>query len=198
MEKPLRDLRKQLTLLTVVGWAIAPLTAYVIALFYGMLHLESFAQPKSLLLIATYLLLMGWVISHFYHFLTPLQSWLKCQPYGGNLPDSLIQHIKAFTGNYWSFHLLAIFLLPTLQHWLGLTSTSLAPTYSLLNLMLLQLVVSILVGMPSFLLALSIHRHLAATVQHEIQDAAHRRLYPTADHHHHDEVLLVAHPVCNQ
>ena len=100
MDKPLRVLRRQLTLLTVLGWGIAPLASYSVALFFGMVQLESFAHPNTLILIAAYFVLLTWVATHFQGFLRPLHTWLQSHANGDNLPDNLIQHMQGFTGNY--------------------------------------------------------------------------------------------------
>ena len=155
MTKPLRDLTGSFILYTVSGWALTPIMAYAIALYYGMVQADSFFQPAVGFLALIYLSLLCWVAFHFSRFLNPVQQWLKQNPAGGPLPVQLEQHIQSFSGNYWSFHLLAIFLLPTAQHWLGLYAAGSKPMISLLNIMLLQLAITIIVGMPGFLIALS-------------------------------------------
>ena len=157
MTKPFRDLTRRFILFTVGSWALAPILGYGIALHYGMVEAKSFFQPTLVWLIVLYLVIFSWVGLHFFRFLTPVQQWIQqhSHPHGGQLPDELEQHIQSFSGNYWSFHLLAIFLLPTAQHWLGLYASGTTPMYGLLNVMLVQLVVGIMTGMPGFLIALS-------------------------------------------
>lgn len=155
MTKPLRDLTRRFILFTISGWALAPIIGYGIALHYGMVDTTAFFRPALGLLVIPYLVLLCWVSLHFSRFLQPVQQWIKQNPQGGQLPSELEQHIQGFSGNYWSFHLLTIFLLPTAQHWTGLYATELKPMTSLLNVMLLQLVIAIMVGMPGFLIALS-------------------------------------------
>ncbi|MDH5447113.1 MAG: EAL domain-containing protein [Gammaproteobacteria bacterium] len=155
MAKPLRDLTRHFALFTISGIALAPLAGYGIALFYGMVSIEAFYHKETLILVAAYLGLLGWVGVHFSRFLNPVEKWLQQNPKGGALPTALVNHIQGFSGNYWSFQLLAICLLPTAQHWLGLYGGQFSPMASLLNIMLLQLVVAIMVGMPGFLIALT-------------------------------------------
>ena len=155
MTKPLRDLTRRFILFTVGSWALAPIVGYGIALHYGMVEAKSFFQPELGLLLIPYLVLLSWVGLHFSRFLKPVQKWFRQNPGGGQLPSVLVQHIQGFSGNYWSFHLLAIFLLPTAQHWIGLYAAGTNPIDSLLNIMLLQLVIAIMAGMPGFLVALS-------------------------------------------
>jgi len=155
MTKPLGDLIRQFILFTIGSWAVTPILGYSVALYYGMVNAQFFFKPAIILLILPYLLLLGWVVVHFSRFLKPVQAWIGQHPQGGQLPAQLVQHIQGFSGNYWSFHLLAIFLLPTAQHWLGLYASGSQPMSSLLNVMLLQLVISIMAGMPGYLIALS-------------------------------------------
>lgn len=155
MTRPLRDLTRHFILFAISGWALAPVLGYAIALHYGMVEAKSFFQPALGLLLLPYLLLLSWVSFHFSRFLKPVQQWIKQNPQGGQLPLELEQHIQGFSGNYWSFHLLAIFLLPTAQHWAGLYAAGSTPMLSLLNVMLLQLITAIMVGLPGFLIALS-------------------------------------------
>ena len=162
MTKPLRDLTRRFTLFTVSGWALAPLIGYGVALHYGMIDAGSYFQPGLGVLIGSYALLLAWVSLHFSRFLKPVAQWIEHNPQGGPFPPQLEQHIQGFSGNYWSFHLLAIFLLPTAQHWAGLFTTELSPMASLLNIILLQLVISIMIGLPGFMVALSLLGKLGA------------------------------------
>ncbi|MDH5179677.1 MAG: EAL domain-containing protein [Gammaproteobacteria bacterium] len=156
MTKPPRDLIRRFALYTTLSWALAPVMGYVIAVIYGGLDANQIQQPASLLILIPYLILLVWAGLHFRNFLTPVYRWMDKHPHGGTLPDALTRHIQGFCGNYWSFHLLAIFLLPTTQHWAGISTDGMAPLNSLLNFMLFQLVIAILVGMPGYLMALSL------------------------------------------
>lgn len=169
MTKPLRDLSRYFTLFTISGWALPPLVGYGIALHYGMVEAQFFFQPSLGLVVIPYLLLLCWVSFHFSRFLKPVQQWIKQYPQGRQLPSELEQHIQSFSGNYWSFQLLTIFLLPTVQHWAGLYGASAQPIASLLNVMLLQLVISIMLGLPGFLMALSTLGKLGAYTGTAIQ-----------------------------
>ncbi|MDH5778200.1 MAG: PAS domain S-box protein, partial [Gammaproteobacteria bacterium] len=156
MTKPHRDLSRPFALFTTLGWALAPITGYSIAVIYGGIELSELLTTASLAILIPYLTILVWVGVHFSRFLNPVHDWIEQHPKGGLLPDSLAQHIQSFCGNYWSFHLLAVCLLPTIQHWMGIGVLESTPFFSLVNFMLLQLVIAILVGMPSYLLALSV------------------------------------------
>ena len=151
-----RRIQKRLTFTVTSSFALTPIIGYTIALFFGMVEPQQLlSETASLVLLASYAILLSWVAYHFARFLKPIFYWLEEHPQHHNLPDSLNLHLKSFTDNYWAFFLLYTLTIPTVQHWYGLFTPETTAVASLLSFILLQLVISILVGMPGYLYTLS-------------------------------------------
>jgi diguanylate cyclase (GGDEF)-like protein/PAS domain S-box-containing protein len=78
------------------------------------------------------------------------------RPDAGKLQEVFERRLYGFTDNYWSYYLVYALLVPTVQHWFGISAPGYAGWTSLLLSILLQLVIAILVGMPGYLQSLSL------------------------------------------
>lgn len=169
MEHDLLKQQRRLVLIATVSFALSPVCGYAVAAFFGMFDLAALLSSHTgLLMLALYGLLAVSVPVYFHKLLSPLIRWHRNHTYGQPLPESLNHRLAGFTSRYWSFYLLYVLLLPTVQHW-GMPATQ--PdglALSLLNSMLLQLVIAILVGMPGYLLSLTslgrLNRHLGLPI----------------------------------
>ena len=165
MGRALTQIQARLVLVASISFALTPLVGYSIATMFGMVQLADLLTLKTgLPLIGAYLGLVAWVAWHFHAFTRPLINWHTEHPYGQNTPEHLNRHVKSFTGNYWSFYLIALFALPVIQHWTSTSTGNTASASGLLNIMLLNLVIAIYVGMPGYLYSLNILGHLSRYV----------------------------------
>lgn len=156
MGHALSFIQLRLTLIASCSLALAPLLAYTIAVFFGMIETrELLATPGVYYLLTAYAALVTWSAWYFHRFIQPLAKWHAENPDTHSLPTTLSGHLHGFTTSYWSFFLVGVLLLPAVQHWHGLTDASAQATVSLLHFMLLQLVIAIYVGMPGYLYALT-------------------------------------------
>ncbi len=156
MDKVVAPLQRQLALITGISFALTPVLGYAVAHFYGMVDVIAlFHGNIGYTLLAGYALLVLWVITHFYQFLAPIIKWHTQHPYGSPLPDRLNRQLTTFGSTYWSFFLVYVLTLPTIQYWAVFITPPTGLAMSLINFMLLQLVMSALVGMPGYMLALT-------------------------------------------
>lgn len=165
MSQALSRIQTRLVLITTISFALTPIIGYVVASLFGIVDLSTLLTTTTgLYITVTYLALLVWVRWHFSRFTKPVVDWHLDHPNGQQLPESLSAHLGGFTTNYWSFYLIAVLALPTIQHLGGLVAIDSEHTSSLLHAMLLQLVIAIFVGMPGYLLSLSTLGQLSSYV----------------------------------
>jgi len=161
MGQAISHIQKRLALVAFISFALTPICGYAIAAFFGMVEFKDLLQANTgLPLLAIYAILLTWVGWHFYDFTRPLIDWHAEHHAGQPLPDNLNRHLRSFTTRYWSFYLIAILLLPTVQFWTTDKVSNPAETASLLEFMLMNLVIAIYVGMPGYLYCLNLLGHL--------------------------------------
>ncbi len=155
MNHDLRSTSLRLLIGLVTTFAITPVIGYGIAIAMGLISpAQLLSWPHNLLLFGMYALLLGSMARHFYHIFQPLLKPRTARQ-KDHVLDKLGARLYGFSDRYWSFFLLYVLLFPTIQHWFGLAIHNDSTYLGLLNFILVQLVVAILVGMPTYLMALS-------------------------------------------
>jgi len=161
MGREITHIQTRLALVALVSFALTPICAYTIATFFGMVELNDLMQINTgLPLLAVYITLLIWVGWYFHAFTRPLVNWHIEHHTGQTLPEKLDIHLGRFTTSYWSFYLIAVLLLPTVQHWTLEKTPGAAGPLPLLEFMSLYLVIAIYVGMPGYLYCLNLLGHL--------------------------------------
>jgi diguanylate cyclase (GGDEF)-like protein/PAS domain S-box-containing protein len=162
VKQALRQLQQQFFFSVFTSFALTPIIGYWVALFLGLASRDVlFQQPAISILVLCYLLLTGWAGVYFYRYLKPLHKWLLNNPGSNFIPEKYDQHLRGFTDSYWSFFLIYTLVIPSIQHWFGAFPQDAAGYSSLLQFILLQLVISLMVGMPGYLYALSLLGRMA-------------------------------------
>lgn len=156
MKQALLQIQHRLFFVTFVSFAITPVIGYAIAAFFNMVDITLlFTGTPAVILIGIYASLLTWCAVHFNNFLQPVIKWKLKHPDDSILPAELNQQLHSFSSSYWLFYLLFVLTIPTVHHWF-LQSTGQAVSVSaLLQFMLLQLTITILVGLPGYLDGLS-------------------------------------------
>ena len=167
MEQTLLSLKKRLLLLATLSFALVPPLGYLIATSFGMLDAASLSNwPASSATDAAISKAPPGQAVHFQRYLNPLTRWLEQHPDQPALPDNFNRRLNNFSDNYWGVFLIYALALPTLQHWYGLYPPDTVAHISLLHSILLQLVIAIMVGLPGYLLSLSVLGQLAHHIGH--------------------------------
>lgn len=153
----LQLVRHRFTLWIAAGFALTPLAGLGSALLFGLVDAATLSHSgPSLLLALTLAAMLAWTLIHFNGYLQPFLHWLALHPQGGHAPGQLHRRLGRFSREYWSIFLLYALAMPVLLlasvHG-GLTQI---PSLPLLQLLLLQLCVAILVGLPTYLIALDL------------------------------------------
>ena len=156
MKQALLLIQRRLFFVTLVSFALTPIIGYTTASFFNMAELKSlFTGNSGFVLIAVYSSLLLWCAVNFKHFLQPVIKWKIHHPDDAFLPANLNAQLQSFGSRYWMFFLLYVLTIPTIHHWFLQASGQTVSVSSLLQFILLQLTISILVGLPGYLDGLS-------------------------------------------
>lgn len=152
---PLSRVRRRLVRLVIATFVLVPAAGLAAGVLYGM---TDPAQVRRALLDPLFsglmILMTLWAGVHIHHFFAPLVGWLQRHPRGRAAPESLDRRLRRFHRHYWGLLLVyAVLLVPVYQltahggvPWDGLRTAA--------QMGALQLAAAVLVGLPSFLLAL--------------------------------------------
>lgn len=149
-------IQRRLFFVTVISFALTPIIGYATASFFNMVELKSLLNGNSgVILFAIYSGLLLWCAIHFKHFLQPVIKWKLRHPDDNFLPSELNLQLHSFSSRYWMFFLLYVLAVPTIHHWFLQSAGQAVSVAILLQFMLLQLIITILVGLPGYLDGLS-------------------------------------------
>jgi len=151
----LQRLRHRFTLWIVAGFALTPFVGLGSAWLFGLVDtdgLRSALQTGILPGVLIFLLGWNWLKSRAY--LQPFIHWLSQHPHGGSAPGHLHRRLGRFSREYWGMFLLYALLTPLLLAIDAAGGFSAIQTQPLINTLLLQIAVSILVGLPTYLITL--------------------------------------------
>lgn len=154
-ETDLYLIRRRFTLWIATGFALTPIVGLGCAWLFGLVDAASLsASMRRGILPLALITLLAWNWLNFRAYLRPFMLWLNKHPDGVNAPGHLHKRLGQFSRQYWGMFMLYALLTP-LALFAGLPGGwSAIPTELLLNVLLLQLTVAVLVGLPTYLIAL--------------------------------------------
>lgn len=156
MKQALLLIQRRLFFVTLVSFALTPIIGYATASVFNMVELKTLLAGESgVILISTYFALLLWCGIHFKHFLKPVIEWKLQNPENNFLPEDLNTQLQSFGSRYWMFFLLYVLSIPTIHHLLLQASGQAVNVSTLLHFILLQLSITIFVGIPGYLDSLS-------------------------------------------
>jgi diguanylate cyclase (GGDEF)-like protein/PAS domain S-box-containing protein len=160
MLSELKSIRARFTTLILTGLLIAPLAGLASALLFGLFSASELQSLRTLSLLAVFMTTtMLWAFTNFYHYFSPLSDW------SGRTPATCLTAIQqrrlaGFSRDYWAFLLFYALAMPVLLFIAAELPIASAPG-RFLQLLLLQLSVALLVGLPTYQLALDLLGKLA-------------------------------------
>jgi diguanylate cyclase (GGDEF)-like protein/PAS domain S-box-containing protein len=147
-------------MLIITGLLLAPIAGLVSAVLFGLITPEELGDPQTAVILASFVLgTTLWSYAYFSSYFNNLEDFSQQRP-GAGLTARQQQRLARFSRDYWSCYILyalatpALFFLATQKP----IASSLGP---FLQLMLLQLSVAALVGLPTYQLALDLIGKLA-------------------------------------
>jgi len=150
----LNRIRTRFLLLILTGLFIAPLMGMSAALVYGLVSPGELTATPTLYVLGTFIIgIIAWAAHYFSRYFSPLSLSQRHGGFSGNLPDTQQRQLARFGRDYWSFFLLYALATPPL-FFLAIEKSIAGNLGPFLQLMLLQLSVVTLVGLPTYQLAL--------------------------------------------
>jgi diguanylate cyclase (GGDEF)-like protein/PAS domain S-box-containing protein len=153
MLSELKSIRVRFTALILTGLLLAPLAGLASALLFGLIAVGDLSTARAPAVLATFVAASTlWALFYFSSYFSPLSDWLGRRP-GAALPTRQQRRLARFSQDYWSFFLLYALATPALL-FVAIGKSIGGELGEFLQLVLLQLSVAILVGLPSYQLAL--------------------------------------------
>jgi diguanylate cyclase (GGDEF)-like protein/PAS domain S-box-containing protein len=154
MLSDLKSIRARFISLIIIGLLLAPLAGLVCALLFGLISPAELRSDRSIVILGAFVALMAvWAYIHFSRYFSPLSYPQGRTPLTGNLPDQQQRRLARFGRDYWCFFLLYALAIPPL-FFLAIEKPIASEAGTFLQLILLQLSVVALVGLPGYQLAL--------------------------------------------
>ncbi len=163
MLSELHKLRKRISVRVTLTFAITPVVCLAAAVYLGFLSVDEvfrlFAQGW---LLWFGIMMLAWTFFHFYAFLNPVFKWIAYDRNNQDAPLQLHKRLCFFTRSYWglfAFYASVSPLLINMSLGQGLTGKGTAST---LGFILLQLLISYLVAISTYL---KVHDQLGRLVR---------------------------------
>ncbi|MGB5179651.1 MAG: PAS domain S-box protein, partial [Gammaproteobacteria bacterium] len=154
MSSDLKSIRARFISLIIVGLLLAPLAGLVCALLFGLITPAELQSDRTIVLMAAFVAIMAsWAYIHFSRYFSPLSKNKAGNVPAGNLPDQQQRRLARFGRDYWCFFLFYALAIPPLL-FVAIEKPIASEAGALLQLILLQLSVVALVGLPGYQLGL--------------------------------------------
>jgi PAS domain-containing protein len=138
-----------------LGYLLAPLTGFSAAVLFGVISIQQLQQVLAVGIVPTFSIsLVFFSLFQSQRLITPLATWAMQNPGGGNAPGHLHTLLNRFSRDFWGLMALHALISPALVFWSldgGITADN---RFAFTHLLLLQIVSTILVGMPAYLFGL--------------------------------------------
>jgi diguanylate cyclase (GGDEF)-like protein/PAS domain S-box-containing protein len=160
MLSELKGIRRRFIALILTGLLLAPMAGLASALLFGLISAAELENPRTPVLLAGYVAISAvWAFIYFSAYFNPLSDW-SGRHAGTALPARQQRRLVRFSRDYWGFFLLYAIATPALLFLAAGKPIAGAPG-QYLQLVLLQLSVATLVGLPTYQLAQDLIGRLA-------------------------------------
>lgn len=154
MLSELKRIRLRFTGLILIGLLLAPLAGLTSALLFGLIAPAELQSRQSIAILAGFVALIAcWAYYYFSRYFNPLSESAANWQRTGLLPEAQQRRLATFSRDYWGFFLLYALATPPLL-FIVLNKAIPDALGPFLQLLILQLSVVALVGLPTYQLAL--------------------------------------------
>jgi len=154
MLNQLKSIRARLIVLITTGLLLAPLAGLASAALFGLISLTELQSPHTLAILAGFVgIVTCLAVVHFSRYFRSQAGFRQSLAGPGSLPDLQQRKLERFSRDYWSLFLLYALAIPPLFFFAAGKPVA-AGLGQFLQLLVLQLSVVALVGLPSYQLAL--------------------------------------------
>jgi diguanylate cyclase (GGDEF)-like protein/PAS domain S-box-containing protein len=138
-----------------VGFALTPVLGFGTAVLFGLIEIRELQRALASGILPGFLiLLLTWTLVHFRKFLAPLLAWVTRHPEGVATPPRLYRRFSGFSRDYWGLFLIYALATPTLYFASLHQPLSGATLTTFTHLLIVQVGVAILMGIPGYFIAL--------------------------------------------
>jgi len=138
------------------SFILMPLLGHAAAVFFQLVSwndLQTALEQPFLPLYVGFMFL--WSTSYALRLLAPIQKWKQSNPNSHYATPEIHQRLKRFTSDYWGFYLCYVLIVPQIYFWSTTAPASNLELVLFSKIILLQLVVAILIGLPLYMLAMT-------------------------------------------
>ncbi|MGB5440363.1 MAG: EAL domain-containing protein [Gammaproteobacteria bacterium] len=154
MSSDLKIIRRRFISLIGLGLLLAPLAGLATALLFGLISRQDLYNTQTLFILAGFVLLvLALAYINFSSYFRNLPDNIGNSSLDGEFPDLQQRHLARFTRDYWYYCLFYALVTPAVFFLAAGMHIAMAPG-PFFQLMLLQLSVGTLVGLPTYQLAL--------------------------------------------
>ncbi|MGB5539492.1 MAG: EAL domain-containing protein [Gammaproteobacteria bacterium] len=151
----LNRIRARFISLILLGLLVAPAAGIASALLFDLITPDALQHGRAVFVMATFVLLMtAWAGFHFYSYFSKLPKNLRPGRGSGELSYAHQRRLTRFGRDYWGLFLIYALTIPPLL-FIAVQKPLVAELGHFLQLLLLQLSVVALVGLPTYQLALA-------------------------------------------
>ena len=178
MKKPLAHDRKVIMALISLTFLLTPAFSLWGAVFFGLIMWDDVMRVLEFGLVPTFLTgMLAWVVTYFWRFLGPLARLINKRPDHPDLAATLHRRIHRYNLTYWGlFVFYAISLSAAYIYSMHRTGMAYQSGF-VLNFMALTLTVSIIIGMPAYLMVLDKLSYMSRyTGLLKVQNSVHSKL----------------------
>jgi diguanylate cyclase (GGDEF)-like protein/PAS domain S-box-containing protein len=155
MLSELKNIRVRFTALIITGLLLASMAGLASALLFGLITTADLQNLRAQTILVSFASITAlWALIHFSMYFSPLSDWVQHR-HGTALPARQHRWLARFSRDYWGFFLLYALATPALLFF-ALQKPIGASLDPFLQLLLLQLSVAVLVGLPTYQLALNL------------------------------------------
>ncbi len=155
MLSELKNIRARFTALIITGLLLVPLAGLASAQLFGLVRASELQTLRMQVMLAVFLaatVLCAFI--YFYNYFNPLSDWIRRRP-GSCLNSRQQRRLDGFSRDYWSFFLFYALVMPPLFFFAAKIPIAAHPG-RFLQLLVLQLSISMLVGLPTYQLAMDL------------------------------------------
>jgi len=137
------------------SFILMPLLGHMAAVAFQLVTWHDLAMALEQPFLPIYITFMFiWSTVYAWRLLTPVLEWKITNPQSHYASPDIHRRLKRFSSDYWGFYLIYVLIVPQIYFW---TTSSVANLDLNLfsKIILLQLVVAILVGLPLFMLCMA-------------------------------------------
>jgi diguanylate cyclase (GGDEF)-like protein/PAS domain S-box-containing protein len=147
-------IRSRFITLILIGLLLAPIAGMASALLFGLISINELQNTRTVATLALFAaLIVVWGVLHFSRYFKPLSAFSGNTAGAQELPLAQQRRLARFGRDYWGFFLIYALLIPPLLFF-AVKRPILAEPGVFLQLLLLQLAMMALVGLPTYQLAL--------------------------------------------